>query len=154
MSGHNPSAEIPDFEIDDKGCWQVAGPRYFGYGRWRRSTAHRAIYLEVVGPIPDGYQVDHLCHDPQECEPGEGCTHRGCINPDHLEAVSPAVNTYRSGNPFAVNARKTHCKRGHEFTPENTTLAKSNASGRFQRVCRKCAAAKQRAYLSRKKVTA
>lgn len=68
----------------------------------------------------EGKTIDHLCRN------------RGCVNPLHLQAVPMRENTLRGFGPSAENARKTHCKRGHEFTPENTYLH----DGR--RICKQC----------------
>jgi hypothetical protein len=64
--------------------------------------------------------------------------HRRCVNPEHLEPVTSAVNTRRGRSPSAVNARKTHCVRGHEFTPQNTAWKVSTARPRPRRLCRAC----------------
>lgn len=115
-------------ELDDAtGCWIWTGTQMRGgYGQARlqdgRSTgAHRASYMAFVGPIPDGLQIDHLCRI------------RLCVNPDHLEAVTPRVNVLRSMSPSAITARTNICRRGHELTPENTL---HEADGRRCRQCR------------------
>lgn len=102
-----------------------------GYGTIRRgrpsfknAPVHRVAYELLIGPIPNGLHIDHLCRNPP------------CVNPWHLEPVLNGVNILRGVSFSAVNARKTHCKRGHEFTPENTRLA--NRGTHFGRVCRKC----------------
>lgn len=115
------------------GCilWTGAKTRS-GYGKvtvnFRSYGAHRFFYESLVGKVPDGLQLDHLCRN------------RLCVNVKHLEAVTAKVNTLRGDGPTAVNARKEECLRGHAFTPENTYYAK-NPPGR---VCRACRAAWQR----------
>lgn len=82
--------------------------------------AHRIAYMGVKGPIPDGLVLDHLCRNPS------------CVNPDHLEPVTTQENTKRGiGHP---NKRKTHCKRGHEFTPDNI-IYKPNGARRCATCC-------------------
>lgn len=82
--------------------------------------AHRISYECWFGGIPDDFVIDHLCRNGR------------CINPLHLEAVPNVVNVMRGNGAPALNARKTHCKNGHEFTPENL----HNRAGK--RVCKTC----------------
>jgi hypothetical protein len=112
------------------GCWEWQKVRQAGYGRiWvgsrsdgtrRPALAHRAAYEAFVGPIPDGLVLDHLCRNPP------------CCNPEHLEAVPQRTNVLRGVAPPAVQAKQTHCKRGHAFTPENTYI---NKGKRYCRIC-------------------
>lgn len=107
---------IPFWDRVEKsgGCWEWTGPaNRDGYGlhrvyRRQFEMAHRTAYREIVGPIADGLEIDHLCRN------------RLCVRPDHLEPVTRRENVLRSAGVTAINARKTHCKRDHEFTPENT----------------------------------
>lgn len=115
------------YVIQESGCWDWVGTiQALGYGhvkvvgQRRRIYSHRYIYEEMVGPVPAGLTLDHLCHN------------RRCVNPAHLEPVSQRENILRGGGPTAANARKTHCKNGHEFTPENTHTRKTG------RACRAC----------------
>lgn len=106
-------------------CWLYNGRAdvrgHIGNGR---GYAYHEAYRAVRGPIPDGLTIDHLCRRP------------GCVNPDHLEPVTHRENIMRSPiQVAAINARKTHCKRGHEYTPENTYVA---PGGRRHRSCRAC----------------
>ncbi len=118
---------IPDARPELGACWQWMGSLACeGYGRIRADGrdifVHRWSFEHFVGPIPEGMQVDHLCRN------------RGCVNPHHLEIVDLVENVMRGESPQAVNARKTHCIRGHEFTPENTYV---DAKGRSCRACRR-----------------
>lgn len=106
---------------EDSGCWVwVAGKSPLGYGRFGVGSntylAHRIVYEALVGPVPDGLELDHLCRNPS------------CVNPGHLEPVTHAENMRRG-----ANANKTHCPNGHEYTPENTHIRSSG-----WRQCRAC----------------
>lgn len=83
-------------------------------------TVHRLAYELAKGPIPEGMVLDHLCRV------------RCCINPDHLEAVTQKENVMRGDCPTAINARKTHCKRGHALDEVNTYYYPRS------RACRQC----------------
>lgn len=111
------------------GCWPWLRSGSKGYGRLVvrgvRKLAHRYFYEEMRGPIPSGLTLDHLCRN------------RACVNPWHLEPVTVRDNVLRGNGLSAVNARKTHCKRGHEFTEENTRHLSYRPVGRG-RICRAC----------------
>ncbi|MFJ2000270.1 HNH endonuclease signature motif containing protein [Streptomyces chartreusis] len=138
--------------VDASGCWVFEG--YInpgGYGAMldddgNTRTAHRISYKVFVGPIPDGLQLDHLCHtSASDCAGGPSCPHRRCVNPAHLEPVTQRENALRGVSFSAVNAVKTHCKSGHEFTPENTYYRTPT-----HRQCRTCIRAWVAAYKKRK----
>lgn len=131
------------FEIDDNGCWlwtgYVGSGSRDGYGRVpvtrvRQSgesvVAHRFAWRHLVGPIPDGFQLDHLCRI------------RRCINPDHLEPVTNRHNALRGISFAAENARKTHCPQGHPYNHANTYVLVEH--GKTRRCCRACNAEVQR----------
>lgn len=109
-------------------CWIWQGSLSDGYGNFTinhiQYPAHRVSYTLFIGEIPTGLTLDHLCRN------------RRCVNPAHMECVTNKVNALRGTSPPAQNARKTHCSKGHEFTPENTYLYKS------VRVCIACKKAK------------
>lgn len=125
-------------------CWIYTGsvqPRSgygsFGIRKGVSMPAHRAAYEQMVGPIPDGLQLDHTCHTRDLDCPGGACLHRRCINPDHLDPVTSRENSLRSPRSLAsISASKTHCAQGHEFTPENTVRGKKGNS--TYRACRTC----------------
>lgn len=117
-------------------CWLwTAGKNERGYGiffvgrredgRSQFIKAHRFAYESIVGPLPDPSLMhpDHLCRTPS------------CVNPYHIEVVTPAVNFSRGESGPARNARRTHCVHGHEFTTENTWITKLGG-----RKCRACMA--------------
>ena len=108
-------------------CWEWTASRFaLGYGKFKfegkNRLAHRFSYEHLVGPIPEGLTLDHLCRN------------RGCVNPKHLEPVTMKENLHRGQSIQAINARKAYCKRGHEFTPENTYYT---IGGRNCRTCRR-----------------
>jgi hypothetical protein len=80
------------------GCWTwTGGTTRNGYGRlkvrrggrWTHVLAHRWAFEDTCGPIPAGIYLDHLCHtnDPT-CAGGNGCRHRRCVNPAHLDGTT------------------------------------------------------------------
>lgn len=110
------------------GCWNWTASRVpAGYAQFRlhgrRDYGHRAAYELLVGPIPAGLQLDHLCRN------------RGCVNPDHLEPVTNRVNGLRGVSPCAVNAAKTHCVNGHPFDAQHTYFRKDRPGRRQCRTC-------------------
>ena len=138
-------AETPD------GCWVWTGHvGERGYGTIGAEPAHRAVYRRLVGPIPVDVQLDHTCHTLAvgrgECEGGETCPHRRCVNPAHLEPVWHRENVLRGASFAAENARKTHCPRGHPYNVANTYIF--NAKG--HRRCRACLAFRMRKWRSRR----
>lgn len=108
------------------GCWLwIGATTYGGYGTFHDEgsrVAHRWSYIHHRGSIPPGLVIDHLCRTP------------GCVNPQHLEAVSERVNILRSNAFSARNARRTHCGYGHLLSPENTY----SRPGTNWRACRAC----------------
>ena len=107
-------------------CWLWIGATSAnGYGVTsagngnRLVGAHRRVYELLVGPIPEGLQLDHLCRV------------RNCVNPAHLEPVTPSVNQQRMG------AVKTACPKGHGYDAANTYMY------RGRRNCRRCHADRQ-----------
>lgn len=106
-----------------------------GYGKYSGTSAHAYAYREAYGDLEPGYELDHLCRN------------RSCVNPLHLQPVTRRENIMRSDNFAAVNARKTHCVNGHEFTPENTYLY------RGWRNCKECNRELVRAYKLRKRAS-
>lgn len=133
------------------GCWRRNSRNMSGYSvvdvRGTSKAAHRAMYELMVGPIAHGLDLDHLCHT-SDCHLGKDCPHRRCINPAHLEPVTERTNVLRGNGVAAVNASKTHCKRGHEFTPENTYVW--SKPSRPYRACRKCIQLHVQNYRARK----
>lgn len=116
-------------------CWLwQAGVTGAGYPMFDDVGAHVYAYRLLVGPIPAGLHLDHLCRTPR------------CVNPSHLEAVTCRTNVLRGVGITARNAAATHCLRGHEFTPENTYIPRSG-----NRNCRACIRLRNR---SRQRVSA
>ena len=78
-------------------------------------SGHRFIYEYYHGDIDPNLMIDHLCRK------------RACVNPEHLELVTPLINTKRGiGNR---NKEKTRCPYGHEY---------SGISSQGKRICKIC----------------
>ena len=104
----------------DKNGYGQVGVKIDGKATTRR--AHRLVYEFLVGPIPDGLVIDHLCREP------------GCVNPAHLEAVTPRENIMRGEGVAAKHAATSHCPQGHLYDEGNTYIHPMG-----KRYCRTCA---------------
>jgi hypothetical protein len=127
-------------------CW-FCGPNPKHYGQYRINgrivSAHRFVYELLIGPIPQGLQIDHLCRQ------------RSCINPAHLEAVPPKENIRRGLSGYFGDKHKgkggrpwmarTHCKHDHPFEGYNLII-----NWRGERVCRACYNASRRRIYAKK----
>lgn len=125
-------------------CWLWTGSRIkgAGYGQFKLNgknrLAHRLAYEWEFGPVLHGLVLDHLC------------SAKACVRPSHLEPVVQRENVRRAKSPVQENMTKTHCKRGHEFTIENTYLQPGNRT-RHCRACRRGHMAESRAQLPKRK---
>ena len=136
----NKDGPTPEQRPELGPCWQwTASTTAQGYGQIRTGGgagamlyAHRVAYEFTVGPIPGGLQLDHLWRV------------RRCVNPAHLEPVTNRENGLRGESFAAINACKTHCPKGHEYTPGNTVVD-SNDGSRKCRICRREASVAYRA---------
>lgn len=115
-------------------CWVWTGVRNdrSGYGQvWfdgGTKFIHRVIYQLLVGPIPKGLCIDHLCRN------------RLCCNPGHMEVVTYSENVRRGDSPRVARERckaQTHCVNGHLYDDKNTRIS-TNKRGEVQRICRTC----------------
>jgi len=109
--------------VDDNGCWLWNGAKFKsgGYGAIRIAgktlRLHVFIFEILVGPVPEGMQLHHRCEV------------KRCCNPDHLKI--------RTQLAHSAEHLATHCKQGHELTPENTIIHRPR-SGQRHRQCREC----------------
>lgn len=95
--------------VDKSGdCWLWTGAlNPCGYGIVGHGTAHRFSWLLTGQAIPEGTELDHLCHSRDlNCNDGNRCVHRRCVNPDHLEPVSHHENVMRGVVPLPENRRR------------------------------------------------
>jgi hypothetical protein len=111
------------------GCWWWRGALFpNGYGSFKEfprpgicHLPHRFAYERLVGPIPEGLDLDHLCRN------------RTCVNPAHLEPVTRRENLLRGDTIPARKNAQTHCIHGHPFDKANTYIAPNGT-----RHCRTC----------------
>lgn len=147
-----PENLLQRMEPQPNGCIYFTGALdKDGYGQITRqgksTKAHRAAYEHFVGPIPEGHQIDHECHNRDEtCAGGPTCEHRRCVNFEHLRTATAKENLLASSATWGGrNARKTHCPQGHPYDDENTRI---NSQG--SRVCLTCLRVSQRRQNQRK----
>lgn len=139
-SAEKTRAYLRKKSVEANGCWLWLNHlTTAGYGQiqvgLRVYAAHRLAYMAFIGPIPDGLVIDHLCHNADPlCLGGPTCLHRRCVNPAHLEPVRQQVNATRRLGAAASNLRKTHCPRGHAYTPDNISPIRDTGWRR----CRAC----------------
>jgi hypothetical protein len=119
------------------GCWLwTASLNPTGYGAFglggragRMHVAHRVAYEWIVGKVPAGLELDHLCRD------------RRCVNPAHLEAVTHRENVRRGNGWSGRHARATHCPAGHPLAGRNLSRYELRQG---QRKCLACHAERER----------
>ena len=104
-------------------CWLWTGYIYNGYGRYRHKRVHRIVYEELVGEIPEGLVLDHLCRV------------RNCVRPDHLEPVTNVENV-RRGVKY-----RPYCKRGHLYVD-----MVRYSDGKMYRRCNICVSDRSKLY--------
>ncbi len=124
------------------GCWEWTAAKLDGYGvtkaLGKSYKVHRLAYELLVGPIPPGLTIDHLCRN------------RACLRPSHLEVVTHRVNILRGLTKAAANVAKTHCPKGHPLASGNLVLHLLRQSPP-RRQCLICARAYSRKYESAKR---
>jgi len=130
MIDNLPSRIRTKITVHPSGCWYWMASRDrggYGYAAWggRMRQAHRVTFELLVGLIPEGLQIDHLCRNPP------------CVNPDHLEPVTPRENTMRGNTDARRKSEQTHCVNGHEFTLDNIYTRPSRPGTRECRTCNK-----------------
>lgn len=144
---------LQNVEILDNGCWRwTRSVTPAGYGQMtmagpagKRVTrvVHKVLYEALVGPVPEGLQLDHTCHNADlDCNGGSSCEHRRCVNPAHLEPVTNRENTLRGRCAESNRERLTlveKCSAGHPLSGPNLRPGAKGAEA-----CRACARLKTR----------
>ena len=120
-------------------CWEWDGALAHGYGRTKIGgkvmLVHRVVYEEIIGTIPSGLEIDHLCRNTK------------CYNPEHLEAVTHAENLRRG----IGHGNETHCPKGHPYSGDNLIIGKHGKGNGHHRQCKICKYAQARAFYHRRK---
>lgn len=125
--GFCTAGPIPENRPDLGNCWNWTRGLYRrGYGEFRvpgvgKVVAHRIAWFILRGRIPEGLEPDHLCRN------------RACVRPGHIELVPEWKNILRGSGVAAINAKKTHCDKGHPLSGDNLFVRKSG-----HRLCRQC----------------
>lgn len=130
--------ELPSYTVLENGCWRTKlAARKNGYccvGRHFKDKkytvlAHRLFYTKLIGVIPKGLTLDHLCRN------------RFCVNPKHLEPVTYKENWLRGSSQSAKSTRSNKCKNGHTYTQETTYVQTTG-----KRTCRICIRKREKIY--------
>lgn len=114
-------------QLNSNGCWDWLGykNKRIRYGQLtydkKNHSVHVVSYELFKGKKPVNTHIDHLCRN------------RSCLNPDHLECVTPRENILRGDGLASINSKKTHCLKGHEYSGENLFFYRKNSRG-----CRQC----------------
>jgi hypothetical protein len=133
--GKTPLERLLEHSVTlENGCVEYQGARNkLGYARIKVDKVnvgvHRLSYEVQVGPIPEGYVLDHLCRNPS------------CINPAHLEPVPQSLNLLRGYGIGVQNSMKDTCRNGHPYTPETMHIER----GKYRR-CVVCRRLRERTY--------
>lgn len=139
-------------QVQPNGCilWTLSTNRGYARARFdgKMQYVHRVLWEQTNGPVPEGHDVDHTCHNHSDCNGGVDCVHRRCVNLDHLECVTKKVNQNR-GRQRDHYWNKTHCPQGHPYDDENTYWY-TNVHGNPARTCKACKMDRQRKYRSSK----
>ena len=116
---------------DRQGCliWTGARSGYEqNYGcvfiEYSTKLVHKYVYEQLIGPVPDGLELDHIV-----------CDNSLCVMPFHMKPVTCRDNVLRSNNPCAINARKIHCPYGHMYDEYNTYIRPSRPNNRECKIC-------------------
>jgi hypothetical protein len=120
---------IGNLEITESGCWSWKRCERGGYGLFRINdktmSAHRVSYQHFYGDLDPNLTIDHQCNN------------RSCVNPIHLKQMTQRENGLRNNSPISMNARKTHCKRGHPLFGDNL-MTRTERTGFKRRSCKAC----------------
>ena len=128
-------------KVEGQDCWVCTASTRNGYGQWRipRKLGNKVVYAHLyayetlVGPIPEGYDIDHLCRN------------RACCNPGHMEPVTRSENMLRSPELGKGNLKKTHCPREHPLSGANLYVYPDG-----RRSCRECMRAATRKWRAKR----
>lgn len=134
--------------VQPNGCWHwISALNDQGYGvltrKRKQYRAHRFVYELLVGPIPQGLDLDHECHIPENgCKGGKSCLHRRCVNPDHVgpktrkDNLARGVQTNRDleGMRKFIRPVALACQYGHTYVPGSFYVYRKTGS----RLCKIC----------------
>jgi hypothetical protein len=141
-------------ELTMTACMPFTGKIYsLGYGQSSRNGktyfAHRDAWEQVNGSIPKGFVIDHTCHNEavaqNQCNEGVACSHRACVNVEHLRLVSQAENVRAGKHGFDS---RSACPKGHSYLIEGNVLQRKDG----RRECAECNRVRANAVYAAKKL--